>query len=422
MHLTPNIDASFNARFSAVLTATGDGPVAVAVSGGGDSTALLVLAAKWRDLGNRQILAVSVNHGLRADAGAELAQIGSLAADLNVPHTILSWTDWNGRGNLQHKARDARKTLIGNWARAQGVGVIATGHNLDDQAETFLMRLARGSGVDGLTAMYPQDGFEGLNWIKPLLDVSRQQLRTYLRDANIAWSDDPSNDDPAFDRVRFRQAAETLAGLGLDATTLSNTANRLKHARFALETACLDLARNVAKVTDTGTVLFDRVRLAAAPYELQQRLMSHALRWITQTPYAPRISAVQQALAAMNARQTYTLNGCILVSGKGAHAELCREPNAVMSQPASTGLFDGRWQVEIADAPANATLGALGAMGLTQMPNWRASGHSRWALLGSPALWQNDQLIAAPFVVTSNTCRVILLPDSENFYTSILTH
>jgi tRNA(Ile)-lysidine synthase len=422
MFLTPDIENAVAGRFSSLLSGAGDGPVAVAVSGGGDSTALLALAAKWREQSNRQVLAVSVDHRLRPEAMAELQQVAELAAELGIPHTILTWQDWDGTGNLQDTAREARRSLIRDWAKTQGVVAVATGHNLDDQAETVLMRLARGSGVDGLAAMYPQEEFDGLNWIKPLLNLSRQELRAYLSERKIDWSEDPSNKDPSFDRVRFRQAAKVLADLGLDAKTLASTAKRMKNARHALEVATLDLAQEVAEPTDIGSVKLDREKFAAAPYEVQARLLAHALRWISRQQYRPRLDALEQALAAVLAGRNFTLHGCLVAAGKGRFLEVCREPAAIPICPARSGLFDQRWQVRIGDVPGDATLGPLGEAGLSALPDWRATGHSRWALLGAPSLWQKDELIAAPFVVTSDTCEVLLVPDVENFFTSILTH
>ena len=128
------------------------GPVAVAVSGGGDSVALLLLL---QETGARPLAAVTVDHGLRPESAAEAAAVAALCSARGIAHTLLRWEEPAGAGNLQARAREARRRLIGDWARGRGIGAVALGHTLDDQAETFLLRLARGSGVDGLSGMAP---------------------------------------------------------------------------------------------------------------------------------------------------------------------------------------------------------------------------------------------------------------------------
>lgn len=423
MQLTGTLERDFNAEFSRLLTGTGNGPVGLAVSGGGDSMALLALAAVWAGAQDRALSVASVDHGLRREAADEIALVKDLCEHLGCRHTVLRWSGWDGAGNLQDQARQARKQLIGDWAAATGIGVVATGHTLDDQAETFLMRLARGSGVDGLAAMFDSEVFGSLRWVRPLLSVSRADLRACLQAKGIGWADDPSNLDPAYARVRFRQAAEQLAALGLDAKTLAATAGRMQRARHALERATRDLAATVAQATEIGTVRLARKGFLDAPEELQLRLLSHAIGWVAQQDYRTRLEPLQQALAAIGAGRNATLGGCILVTGETLPIEVCREPKAVQPSADINAVFDNRWQVRCdAAAGAGLTLRALGEDGLPQCPGWRKSGHSRWALLGSPSVWRKDELIAAPFAVRSRTCDVSLVPRQQSFLTSILKH
>ena len=423
MQLTDTLERDFKTEFDRLLNGSGEGPVALAVSGGGDSMALLVLAAGWAQERRRSLSVVSVDHGLRPEAADEIALVKNLCDRLGLRHAVLRWSGWDGTGNLQDQARQARKRLIGAWAAENGIAVVATGHTLDDQAETFLIRLARGSGVDGLSAMFDSEVFNDIRWIRPLLSVSRADLRSYLQAKGIGWADDPSNLDPTYARVKFRLAAEQLAALGLDAKTLAGTAARMQRARHALELATRDLAAGAAQATDIGTVRLDRNTFLAAPEELQLRLLSHAIGWVSRQDYRPRLEPLQQALAAIAAGRNATLGGCIIVTGETALIEVCREPNAVQPSTDLTAPFDNRWQVrcDAATGPGLA-LRALGDDGLQQCPGWRDSGYSRWALMGSPSVWQKDELIAAPFAVTSRTCEVNLLPRPQSFLTSILKH
>ena len=219
--------------------------VGVAVSGGSDSTAALVLAV--RALGPARIAAVTVDHGLRPQSRAEAESVARHCARLGVSHDILTWTDRPG-GNLQASARRGRRRLIADWAQGR-VGAVILGHTQDDQAETVLLNIARGSGVDGLAAMPRRLERDGIIWLRPLLDTPRAALRDMLRARGIDWVDDPSNDNPAFDRVRMRQAGPLLAELGLSTQTLAALADRMQMARAVLHADAMRLFRAHVRVT-----------------------------------------------------------------------------------------------------------------------------------------------------------------------------
>ncbi len=252
--------------------------IGVAVSGGGDSSALLHLMADWRDAGGPEVHAVTVDHGLRAGSAAEAAAVARAAAVRGVGHDVLAWSR-PSRGNLEAAARVGRIALIADWARARGIGDVALGHTADDQAETVLMRLARGSGVDGLAGMAALREAAGLRWWRPLLAARRGDLRDWLRARGISWIEDPMNDDPAFDRVKARRALEVLAPLGVTVEGLVATAGWMALARGALEAACLGAQGAVWRV-EAGDVVFAAAPFFDLPEELRLRLLTAALRWV----------------------------------------------------------------------------------------------------------------------------------------------
>ena len=180
-------------------------PIGVAVSGGGDSMALLKLLSDWGRTSRQQFLVVSVDHGLRANSGQECLAVREFAESCGHRHSTLRWNRPENCGNLQHAARDARYRLIAEWAGKKGIEAVALGHTKDDQAETVLLNLARGSGVDGLAGMPSALRKHGVTWLRPMLAVSRRELRNFLRDREIAWIDDPSNDDLAFSAALRRE-------------------------------------------------------------------------------------------------------------------------------------------------------------------------------------------------------------------------
>ena len=238
---------------------------ALAVSGGSDSTALMVLYADWlrqqgADMGLHMVL--TVDHGLRAESAAEARAVAAQAESLGFPHATLLWEGSKPQTGIQAAARHARYRLMGNAMRANGIALLFTGHTRDDRAETLLMRLARGSGLDGLAGMAPrlhfndlglgESGLDEQEIARPLLDVPRTRLRATLQARGIAWIDDPSNQSPEFERPRLRAARAHLDELGLTNSVLALSATRLLRARQALDRVVGEFCN-----PDAGVVLVD---------------------------------------------------------------------------------------------------------------------------------------------------------------------
>ncbi|WP_422047842.1 tRNA lysidine(34) synthetase TilS [Shimia sp.] len=370
--------------------------IGVAVSGGGDSMALLDLLRAW---GKAEVFVASVDHGLRPEARDEIALVAEYAACHGLYHSVLNWR-WDRQGNLQQAARDGRRTALRKWAEECGLTCVALGHTADDQAETFLMRLARGSGVDGLSAMELTRHDGELTWLRPLLNVRRQALRDHLRQANVPWADDPSNEDPAFDRVKARQMMETLEPLGLSVARLTQTADHMREQRalaaWAAERAAQDLVSR-----DAGDVIFDHAGLLNLPDALKSRLLADALGAVSGNLYRPRFKTLS---GVWNIEVPKPLHGCLVIP-KAGRLRITREWQAVKDLRTSTdSLWDGRWRLA-ALVEGNETgleIAALGEAGLADVPDWRATGRPRQSLLSSPAIWQGSKLIAAPIAGLSN--------------------
>jgi tRNA(Ile)-lysidine synthase len=211
--------------------------IILAVSGGPDSIALMVLAARWcrsKKRGPRLIVA-TVDHGLRPEAAREARQVKRLARSLDLPHRTLRWTGPKPKAGLPAAARDARYRLLIKAAAAVGATHILTAHTRDDQAETLLMRMSRGSGLSGLAAMARQSEREGLVLGRPLLQVAKSRLVATLNKARIGYAVDPTNHDTSFARPRFRALMPALAAEGCDSRNLARLAARLARANAALE-------------------------------------------------------------------------------------------------------------------------------------------------------------------------------------------
>ena len=193
--------------------------IGLAVSGGADSLALMLLAARWRDAtpAAPPLFVYSVDHGLRPEAAGEVAFVLAEAAKLGLPARALHWEGEKPATGVSEAARAARYRLIGDAMRRDGADVLVTAHHLDDQAETVLMRLAHGSGLAGLRGMAPLAEVEGVTVARPLLGISRAELAALVAEAGLSPVADPSNADPHYERIRWRQAMPQLAALGLDA-------------------------------------------------------------------------------------------------------------------------------------------------------------------------------------------------------------
>lgn len=374
--------------------------IAVAVSGGGDSMALLHVSARLAKQTGQQLYAVTVDHGLRTQSAQEAQFVAAHCARLDVPHQTLNWHRTQTTGNLQDQARRARYQLMASWAADNDIEHISLAHTATDQAETFLLRLARASGVDGLSGMRDHWVDRGVQFNRPFLTHSRDALRSYLRRHDVSWIDDPSNDDPRFDRVKARRALDALAPLGITVSKLNTVSRNLRKERDLLVAATQTAAAAVVTI-DRGDVLFDCDRLDALSLAMRRRLVLRALIWVSSADYAPRALSIAHVCDAISQGKPATLAGC-QITYADAKVRFSREPKAANKAVCKTDeIWDGRWQLT---GPHNVGLQvkALGATGIRECPNWRASGLPRASILSSPAVWDGDVLIAAPIAGLSN--------------------
>ncbi|WP_338402023.1 tRNA lysidine(34) synthetase TilS [Paragemmobacter straminiformis] len=364
-------------------------PLGLAVSGGGDSMALLHLAVAAAV----PVAVATVDHGLRAEAAAEAEAVARACAGLGVAHRTLRW-HWDGLGNLQDRARRGRLALLSDWARAEGLGAVALGHTRDDLAETFLMRLARGAGIDGLAAMAARREVSGVMFLRPLLEVSRQELRDWLGLRGVAWFDDPSNENDRFARVRARRMVAALGAQGIGSDVLAETALRMREAREALDGQAAAVAAECGRI-EAGDVIFDAAQFARLPAEIRRRLLLAAVVWVASAEYGPRGADMVRLRDAVAAGRAATLHGVRVTTAKG-RVRIGREARAVAGvETPANALWDGRWRASGGNNN-DLTLRALGETGLRQCSGWRATGLPRATLLAAPALWNGGDLVAAP--------------------------
>jgi tRNA(Ile)-lysidine synthase len=259
--------------------------IVLAVSGGPDSVALMWLMVRWRRALRRgpRLLAVTVDHGLRPEAAREALDVKRLARALDLEHRTMRWKGTKPKTGVPAAARAVRYRLLAQAARTAGATHILTAHTRDDQAETLLMRLLRGSGIAGLSAMARQSEREGVVLARPFLEVSKSQLVATLNKARIAFADDPTNRDIAFTRPRLRALLPQLAAEGGDARALVRLASRLARANAAVEILAdgaeryLALKSSEAGLGECDAQIFDAKTFAALPEEIRLRLLKRAI-------------------------------------------------------------------------------------------------------------------------------------------------
>jgi tRNA(Ile)-lysidine synthase len=257
--------------------------IVIAVSGGPDSVALMWLMARWRRALTQgpHLVAVTVDHGLRKQAAREAREVKHLAQMLELPHRTMRWTGVKPRTGLPAAARAERYRLLAKVARSVGATHIFTAHTRDDQAETLLMRLLRGSGIAGLSAMARESERDGVLLARPLLDIPKSRLTATLKRAGIDFADDPTNRDTSFTRPRLRALLPALATEGGDARALARLAARLARANAAVEVladgAERFLALNNCALAAPNAREFDVAAFAAIPEEIRLRLLMRAI-------------------------------------------------------------------------------------------------------------------------------------------------
>lgn len=396
----------------------------LAVSGGADSIALMRLAAAESVSRKTHVCVVTVDHQLRDQSREEACWVGSKAHELGLDHEILTWsretdmrqslTDLSG---LQSHARDARYALLCGYSCRFSNAAVVTAHTLDDQAETLLMRLARGSGLDGLSAMASSRPLgDGVDLLRPLLAVPKSRLVAALVADGVGWLEDPSNDCEKFERVRLRRAGDLLASVGLTPEKLALSARRLQRVRVAIDAMVRDAFSTHVTHHDGAFAEFKRTAFLNLETEVQVRLLGHLVRAFggggSSFQSLARIERLAEFLAS-GARSAVTVGGCLISAGAQS-VRIYREPERISHEadivlrPGDTAQWDGRFVVSLLHSDGQGVASAhrsveVRALGSETFRHLRATmaGFPRMparAGAGLPGFWVGSRLVAVPQV------------------------
>lgn len=379
--------------------------VAVAVSGGPDSLALAILADRWARRRGGEICALSVDHRLRPDSGAELRRLGRWLAARRIRHQILVWQAEKPTSGIQEAARDARYRLLAHWCRDRGCLHLLTAHHREDQAETHLIRRSAHSGAAGLAGMSAVRELDGCRILRPLLGVAKGRLVATLEAERQPFIVDPSNRNPAFARGWLRTGPG--GGLPADLGALLDRVVELGQARARRERAGDALIGRAVALHPAGFAALDLSQFSAAP-DLAERAISAIVVSLGGRPYPPRRRQVARLLRVLagNADGGRTLGGCRFVGWRGrvmVLRELAAAAAPVRVAPGTSLVWDARFAVAAPpDASGPFTLGYLGHEGVAALalraPGLRETGPPPLVRPILPVLRDDDGIAAVPHI------------------------
>jgi len=323
---------------------------AIAVSGGPDSMALAFCVKRW----GGDILALIVDHALRPESAKETEETQKKLIKLGIQSEILRWDHEPVVSKLHATARKARYSLLVEACRRHGIHDLLLAHQREDQAETILMRLAKGSGVDGLAGIPARSFLSDVRLVRPFLNIAKERLIATCAAAGISFIADPSNDSEKFARGRLRRVLPLLADEGLTVKRLLDLGARAGEVRDALDHYTKSLLRVATKRDDAGVLRFNLEQLRSAPRAVGLRALGFCLQHVHEEEYGPErasLASLYDALCAGGDMETRTLHGCLIAKNEN-HATFMREYAAVTDAPTirtgETVVWDNRWAVTLA--------------------------------------------------------------------------
>ena len=286
--------------------------IGVGVSGGADSLFLTVMLKEWAKEKGIKLIALTVNHNLRAEAVAEAKHVARQMKKYGIEHHILTYTGEKPTSRIEEKARNIRYTLLQNFCDKHNILCLCLAHHSDDQAETFFARLARGSGLDGLCAIHPVSKRGKLTLIRPLLTLNKTDILDTLKAKRLTWAEDPMNQDETFERVRWRKQLTTLWQTGLTKAGLLLTAKRLQRAKQALDFYTDLFWEQSVQIDNRGFAKINVTDFKNIPLEIRLRVLAKALEIIGQSGQPISMEALEKALTTMKRR--FTLAHCHVIT------------------------------------------------------------------------------------------------------------
>ena len=324
--------------------------IALAVSGGRDSMALMYLIYRWKThlALDTEIEVLTVNHNLRKAADKECQFVCKSAENYGFRHKVLSWQHELVETCIQEKARNARYKLMLDYMRDAKINTILTAHTSDDNIETFIMRLAKGSGLDGLKSINKIRFEDGINIRRPLLTLSRSVITEILISTDNKWIDDPTNDDEIFERVRIRNNINSLSKFNITPANLSKTITRLERTHESITYITDSISKELVEITELGYAEINFDKLRNYPNEIVLRVFAKALSGINGGDIS--LSSLEGVFEDLTkTMKTKTLNGCQIIPKKDKYV-IVRENRGIHPVEISINehiIWDGRFDLHL---------------------------------------------------------------------------
>ena len=421
-------------HFSKSLSNLSTESIGLAVSGGGDSLALLLAASKWASDFNLEVKVATVDHCLRPESFHEAMFVKKICSNLSFSHTILSWDKPKHIKNMQSAARMARLGLLANWAKNEKLSTILLGHSADDQAETILMNFIRGSGLEGLQGMPSRFNHDGINFYRPFLSVKRSELREYLEDHSWNWVEDPTNSDTRYQRVRVRKLFTELMSLGLSLDRIILTGERMRLASKLARNVSVDKLIGCLKINEWGEAQLIIKNFITLELETQLRILSSIIGGLQGSSYRPKYKFVRSLLEKMHFCDG---NLCITKSGlkisrSGAYFVFQREINAIpkimeletcdrvddtTTRSVRQFIWDGRWIISVDEKLLSGSLeiGSLTDKSELKRLRKNVSDMKYYTAAALPAIFKNNKILAMPGLVQNESIRFETAHSEETF-------
>lgn len=373
-------------------------PLAVAVSGGPDSLALLLLAHELAQKKGSYVIALTVNHNLRSEAKEEALQVKEWAKGRGIQHEILDWNHDRPTSRLQEKARQARYGLLTEWCKHNQISTVLLGHHQQDQEETFWLRLASGSGLDGLAGMKQCLVRNDIIFLRPFLSFSKQQIKETLLAKNQEWIDDPSNQSSRFFRGRLRDFLEEE---GLSSYRLLDIMNKLQVDADFIQGTLQQAIETTVQLHEGGYLTIKKQAFNGFHPAIAKRVLSFLVQWFSGEEYGPRSIQVARIMNKIKKESFFTAGGIYWIFSRD-DMYLFREIRAirekvVLSQLQEPILWDQRFWIDpgLKDYFSPDTIvGPLGSVsGLKKEVNSLIPKRG-WPML--PALWEKGKVVAIP--------------------------
>jgi tRNA(Ile)-lysidine synthase len=372
-------------------------PIAVAVSGGPDSMALLLLAQQWAQRHKGSVVALTVDHGLRPNSAQESEQVHAWATKRGIHHETLKWEGPKPSSHIQEKARNARYHLLLSWCKDNQVSTLLLGHHQQDQEETFWLRLTGGSGLEGLTGMKESSRREGVTLLRPLLGVCKESLKQILKAEGQDWIEDPSNHHPHFFRGKLR---EVLQNEGLSTSRVIKTMTKLQEDACFIHDQLKEALKEILCCHPGGYLSLQKEAFLNLHPALSKRILSLCVQWFSSSSYSLRSHHIQGIQEKLKHGLPFTA-GTIYWFHQQERIYLSRELSCVQS-PLKVAdvktpiLWDNRFwidpQINLCVPPDT----FVSLLGEGQKSFIESSEIPRRLWPSLPALWIQEKVVAVP--------------------------